>query len=91
MESNEIILQGLTTKQLIAGIKVAIKELFLENENESQNSEVLLTREEVCELLDINLSTLWKYTKKGKLKGYGIGRRVYYKKNEIINSITPLK
>ena len=42
-----------------------------------------LTRSEVCELLKIDLSTLYRWTKKGDLKAYGIGNRVYYKLNEV--------
>ena len=38
-----------------------------------------LTRNEVKELLHINLSTVHNWTKKGKLKSYGIGNRIYYK------------
>lgn len=42
-----------------------------------------MTRQEVKELLKIDLSTLHYWTKKGKLKSYGIGNRVYYKRHEI--------
>ncbi len=50
----------------------------------------LLTSEEVCELLSITKSTLWKRTKDGKLQSYGQGRRIYYKKSEVLNSLKPL-
>jgi len=50
-----------------------------------------LTRSEVAELLKINLSTLHNYTKQNKLIAYGIGSRVYYKREEVINSIIKLK
>ncbi|AWV96713.1 helix-turn-helix domain-containing protein [Arcticibacterium luteifluviistationis] len=51
----------------------------------------LLSREETAKLLQINLSTLWSWTKKGKLTSYGIGSKVYYKYSEIINkSLRPL-
>ncbi|TXD48666.1 helix-turn-helix domain-containing protein [Polaribacter sp. IC073] len=53
--------------------------------------EELMTRTEVCKFLQIDSSTLWLWTKKGKLKGYGIGNRRYYKKKEILNSLVPLK
>ena len=48
-----------------------------------KDSKELLTRQEVSEYLSINLSTLWSYTRSGKLKAYSIGNRVYYKKSEI--------
>lgn len=49
-----------------------------------------LTRAEVAELLKIDLSTLHNWTKKGKVKAYGIGNRVYYKRDELYESIIPL-
>ncbi|HSC55290.1 MAG TPA: helix-turn-helix domain-containing protein [Phnomibacter sp.] len=49
-----------------------------------------LTREEVASLLKCDLSTLYHWTKKGKLKSYGIGNRVYYKRTEIELAIKPL-
>lgn len=56
-----------------------------------ENPDKILTRDEVCELLSINKSTLWKRTKSGKLKSYGQGRRVYYKRSEVLESLTPLE
>lgn len=45
--------------------------------------EDFLTRKQACELLKINLSTLWAWTKKKKLKSYGLSGKVYYKRCEI--------
>lgn len=47
----------------------------------------LLTREETAEYLKISLSTLWHWSKKGVLSSYGIGNRVYYKRNEVEASL----
>jgi predicted site-specific integrase-resolvase len=66
-------------------IEIAIEKLNTPKKNDTQS---LLSRKETCELLKINFSTLWKHTKSGKLKSYGIGNRVYYKKEEILQSIT---
>lgn len=51
------------------------------------NQKDLLTRKETADLLQINLATLWRWTRKGKLKSYGIGNRVYYNRSEIMDSI----
>ncbi len=51
----------------------------------------LLTRKEVADLFKINLSTLFHWTNKGKLKAYGIGNRVYYKRSEVETMVKPLK
>ena len=42
-------------------------------------------------LLKINLSTLWRWTKDGKLNAYGIGNRIFYKKDEILNSLIKIE
>lgn len=42
-----------------------------------------LTRAEVCELLKIDLSTLWRWTKNKTFNAYGIQNRVFYKRSEI--------
>ena len=43
----------------------------------------LMTRNEAANYLSIDLSTLYNWTKKGKLPAYGIGNRVYYKSEDI--------
>lgn len=50
----------------------------------------ILTPEEVCRLLTCKRTTLWKHTKSGKLKSYGLGNRVYYKRDEILEAIKPI-
>ena len=59
--------------------------------NSDKPAEQIMTRDEVCDLLQITKSTLWKRTKSGKLKAYEQGRRVYYKRSEVLESLTPLK
>mgnify|MGYP003564979965 FL=1 len=49
-----------------------------------------LTRKEVAEMLQIDLSTLHNWVKKGKLTPYGIGHRVYFKRQEIEAALKPL-
>ena len=71
--------------QLIA--KEVVKQLNDKKEPESD----LLTREETCDFLKINSSTLWDWTNKGKVQAYGIGNRRYYKKSEILESLIKLK
>jgi excisionase family DNA binding protein len=50
-----------------------------------------LTRNEVRDLLKVDLSTVHNWTKRGKLKAYGIGNRVYYRRDEVEAAIKPLK
>ena len=55
------------------------------------NTDELLTRKEASEFLKINLSTLHHWTKKSKIQSYGIANRRYYKKNELLESLTIVK
>ncbi len=50
-----------------------------------------LERSEVAKMLNIDLSTVHNYTKRGILTAYGIGRRVYYKRHEVENAIVKLE
>lgn len=51
----------------------------------------LISRDEVCKILHFNKTTLLKHTKSGKLKSYGVGNRVLYKRSEVLGAVTPLK
>lgn len=90
---DSIILQNLNTTDLTQLIKDGVKsqlEDFKETLN-TQNSDELLTREQTCKFLQINSSTLWAWTNKGKVKGFGIGNRRYYLKSQLLESLQPLK
>ena len=49
-----------------------------------------LTRNEVADLLKINLSTVHNWTKNKTLIAYSIGARIYYKRTEVENAIIKL-
>ena len=51
----------------------------------------VLTREEVCKLLNVSLVTLSTWTKTGKIKAHRIGNRVYYKKLNIEEAMKEIK
>jgi excisionase family DNA binding protein len=73
---------------ILQGIRQELE--HLKTEFQPKQPTELLTRNEVRELLKVDLSTVHNWTKKGKLKAYGIGNRVYYKRNEIDDVLTPL-
>jgi hypothetical protein len=54
------------------------------------SDDALLTRAQTCELLQIDSSTLWNWSKKGRVTVYGIGNRRYYKKAELLASLVPM-
>jgi excisionase family DNA binding protein len=83
---NAIILHNLSPLELEMLIKKIVEEVL--NNAPIDNPYELLTREEACSLLKINKTSLWKWTKKGKIIAYGIGTRVLYKKSELMESLT---
>ncbi|WP_339662345.1 MULTISPECIES: helix-turn-helix domain-containing protein [Flavobacteriaceae] len=59
---------------------------YLDDLNTKEN-DVYLTRKETAEFLKINLTTLWNWTNKGRIISYGLGHRIYYNKQEIIDTL----
>ena len=94
MQNNAILLESLTVEQLQQLIGTSVKNGILELQKELQtkdNSEELMTREETCQFLKIDSSTLWAWTNQQKVKAYGIGARRYYKRSELLECLTLLK
>ncbi len=85
--NSQILLHGITLEQLAEAL-IPLLNITKGAQEKPQND--LLTRDEVCKLLSINKTSLWKHTKNGKLQSYGIGNRVYYKRNEVLESVQPL-
>jgi len=71
---------------LIANKLLSKIEVYLDTVARKENDE-LLTRQETADYLKVNLTTLWSWTKKGNLKSIGIGNRVYYKKQDILDCL----
>ncbi|WP_236552329.1 helix-turn-helix domain-containing protein [Flavobacterium sp. 9R] len=74
-------LEELITKVIKDQLQEFVKNVPTDNPDE------LLTREEACDLLKISTTSLWNWTKKGKIIAYGIGNRVLYKKSELMESL----
>lgn len=62
----------------------------IRNEFQPKQPTEFLTRNQVKELLDVDLSTVHNWTKKGKLQAYGIAGRVYYKRQEVEQALKPI-
>ncbi len=83
---------GTTPEALFEHFDVSISKRFEEFKkglNLKEPTEYL-TRNEVSEMLKIDLSSVHNWTKKGILQAYQIGGRVYYKLSEIENAIVKL-
>ncbi|WP_340114856.1 helix-turn-helix domain-containing protein [Maribellus mangrovi] len=93
MRENYLQFIQVTPEQLQQAIIDGVKEQLDELKKNFQLKEPteFLTRNEVKDMLKVDLTTIWNYTNKGKLKAYGIGNRVYYKRNEVEAALKPLK
>lgn len=90
MNSKSLLLEGVTIDQLKELIESGVRSSYYKitcDLQEKYDSEDLMTRDEAAKFLKINLSTLYYWTKKGKLKSYGIVNRRYYKKSEILDCL----
>ena len=91
MKEKQIILEVVSNVELKKLISESVNEVMDFKQSIVDPKDELLTREETCIYLKINSSTLWSWTKKGKIISYGIGNRRYYKKNELLESLIQVK
>lgn len=63
------------------------QELLDKQSKKSKPEEVLLNPSEVTALLRISKVTLQKWCVKGHLKKYTLGRKVFFKKSEILEAL----
>jgi excisionase family DNA binding protein len=92
MSNTNIFLNGITLQELAEALAPLLQQKPLQQNQVAQvePSNDLLTRDEVCKLLNFNKTSLWKHTKSGRLKSYGIGNRVLYKKSEVLEAVKPI-
>ena len=77
------------TEEIMSKLRKELEEL--KQNYQPKEPEEYLSRKQAAEMLDINLSTLWAWTKKGHLNAYTIGaNRIYYKRSDIIAKLKPL-
>ncbi|WP_282123617.1 helix-turn-helix domain-containing protein [Algibacter mikhailovii] len=94
MTNKSILLNEITPEQLQELISSSVKSQFVDFKKAFVNlqaNDELLTREEACNFLKIDPSTLWHWTNKGKVLAFGIGNRRYYKRAQLLECIKPLK
>jgi len=83
-----ILILEITKQELLQELRdTVVKEIKLLLEDTDRNKKTLLTRKEVCELLDISESTLIRWTKNKKLTAKYIGNKIYYQNSEIFKSM----
>ena len=79
-------------------LKQLIKEVINEelaslvNSNKIDDQDCLNSREKTAkEILDVDLSTLHRWTQQGKIKAHAIGNRIYYKDSSIGEALVEIK
>lgn len=81
IQINEITFEELADK---VADKLLIKiEDYLKQLNERED-DVYLTRYETADFFKVDVSTIHNWSKKGKIKSYGFGHRVYYNKKNLL-------
>ncbi len=86
--STQIFLNGITVEQLAEALTPLLKVQTIIQQQELPEDD-LKTRDQACAILSINKTTLWKHTRSGKLKSFGIGNRVFYSKKQILEAVKP--
>lgn len=74
--------------QINEGVKIQLQE-FLKHFTPKQPNEYL-TRQEVAQMFNVDLSTIHNWCKSKKLNPLGLGSRVYFLRSEIEASLKPL-
>ncbi|MFT4646770.1 MAG: excisionase family DNA binding protein [Planctomycetota bacterium] len=92
MQKNITQLYNLEPKEILSPLEELNKkvEKLLSNQNSKYILDGILTRQEVANLLKVDLSTIHNWCKAGKLISYGIGARVYFKRKDIENALVLL-
>lgn len=73
-------------EKIKAGIREELEEL--KNNYQPKEPEEYLSRTEVSGMLKIDITTVDKWSKTGKIIRYCLGNRVYFKRSEIEKSLT---
>lgn len=68
-------------------IEIASQILNLQKKTNPDEEDTLLNREETAKLLGISTVTLWKWTSKNILPAFRMGKKIFYKKSEVLNAL----
>ena len=89
----QIAITQLTPQDLKQLIKEAVQQERASYEESLSNNEVdrLNSREKTAkDILDVDLSTLHRWTQQGKIKAHAIGNRIYYKDSSIEEALVEI-
>ena len=85
MQRNSIIIEQTTQTELRNIIRVSVAEALesLREELKTKSTSKKLTRQQVKDEFHLSFPTILKLEKLGKLKGYRIGRRVLFDREDV--------
>ena len=83
---NAIQIQGINAETLISKIKEVVKEVIPQPQPQTIKDS-LLTRKEVCTMLQVSLVTVHNWTKQGILNPYRIGNKLRFKESEVLEAL----
>ncbi len=78
-----------TLREIVASELQKIKNLIPETPKDETDK--VLTREEVCKLLKVSNTTLFNWNNDKTLVNFKIGRRVYYMQSDVLAIHNPLR
>ena len=81
--ANEMVLTQVPLSDLLERIRELIREEIQEAAASNSNEPGYLTKSQVAELLGVRLLTITTWVKQGRLKAYRVGRRVYFKQQDV--------
>lgn len=64
-----------------------LKKIIQDCIGKASEKEEILTTQQVADLLHVDRGTVYDYRDAGHLKAYGIGKRVWYKRSEVIAAL----
>jgi len=68
-------------------MREVISELNSEKDKRTEGERNLLSRKEVMQTFNLSPVTLWKLERDGKLQGQRLGRKVFYRYDDILKSM----
>jgi len=89
----DIVLTSIPKDELVEEIVNKLKATLSSSSKKEEKSDkdTLIKPKEAASFLKVSLVTINEWTKKGILTSYSMGRRKFYKKNEIIEALSSTK
>jgi len=83
MENNIVLLQVSDLKKLLSEMFEHYLGVNRREETPPEDDGKYMTRDEVCAMLHITYTTLWRMEKRGEIRAHKIGRRSLYAKADV--------